>query len=139
MDIEAGDAFDIQSSKLGKSNMMNGNGGGSSRSDDNVNANDRLLADYDHLQLTDDRLARTQRLASEAEQIGASVLSDLRRQREQLDRAHRSMQHAEADLDESNQIIARMIRRAKANRMATTAIVVCLFILILLILVNKFF
>lgn len=60
---------------------------------------------------TDDRLVETQRLAAEAEQLGYSTLNDLKRQREQLERARRNLYQTDADLDQSNQLMTSMMRR----------------------------
>ncbi|PJF16709.1 hypothetical protein PSACC_03468 [Paramicrosporidium saccamoebae] len=60
---------------------------------------DRLLNDYEGLDASGQRLDRTQRMALEAEEIGANVLGDLRRQREQIQRASRVLHETDNDLD----------------------------------------
>lgn len=58
-----------------------------------------------------DSIDRTHRMALEAEQLGASVLEDLRRQREQIRIASRHLQDTDQDLDRSNRILRDMLRR----------------------------
>lgn len=60
---------------------------------------------------TDDRLVETQRLAVEAEQLGFTTMNDLKRQREQLERARRNLYQTDADLDRSNNLMTSMMRR----------------------------
>lgn len=74
---------------------------------------DRLLSGYQdrELEKAGDSLNRTQRMALEAEQIGANVLIDLRRQREQIKLASRHLHDTDYDLDESNRIMRDMLRR----------------------------
>lgn len=74
---------------------------------------DRLLSGYHERELENagDSLNRTQRMALEAEQIGANVLIDLRRQREQIKLASRHLHETDYDLDESNRLIRNMLRR----------------------------
>ena len=84
-------------------------------------------------------LDRSHRMALEAEQAGADVLNDLRRQREQIERANRNLQDTDQDLDRSNRILRTMLRRVAANRMISTAIVILLIIAILTVLYYKIF
>jgi hypothetical protein len=70
-----------------------------------------FLQSGDMLRPTDDRLMETQRLAAEAEQLGHSTLNDLKRQREQLERARKNLYRADEDLDTSNRLMAAMMRR----------------------------
>ena len=50
-------------------------------------------------------------MALEAEQIGSTVLGDLRRQREQIQSANRHLQHTDQDLSRSNRILRDMLQR----------------------------
>jgi hypothetical protein len=99
----------------------------------------RLLEEYEHVQRTSVHLERTQRLAAEAEMVGASVLGDLRRQREQLERANRNLRETEADIDQSNDLLQSMIRRVFASRLISLAIIALLTISVLFVLYYKFF
>lgn len=50
-------------------------------------------------------------MALEAEQIGSTVLGDLRRQREQIQSANRHLQDTDQDLSRSNRILRDMLQR----------------------------
>lgn len=71
---------------------------------------DRLLNGY-QVEIATDSIDRTHKMALEAEQLGASVLEDLRRQREQIKNAARHVQETDHDLDRSNRILRDMLRR----------------------------
>lgn len=85
------------------------------------------------------RLERTQRMALEAEQIGANVLSDLRRQREQIQHAGRALQDTDQDLDSSNRLLRDMLRRMRTNKMVMSGIITLLILAILLVIYSKIF
>lgn len=84
-------------------------------------------------------LERTHRMALEAEQIGANVLSDLRRQREQLTHAARTLRDTDQDLDTSNRILREMLRRMRTNKVITIGVIALLVLAILLVLYVKIF
>lgn len=84
-------------------------------------------------------LDRSNRLAIEAEQIGSTVLEDLRRQREQIERAGRYLHETDNDVDISNQILRDIIKKMVANRLATTVIFIILISSILLLVYHKLF
>lgn len=101
-------------------------------------ANARLLSDYEHIQRTNTRLDRTQRLAAEAEQIGANVLSDLRRQREQIERASQTLHETDIDIDRSNRMLRKMVRKVYANRIISIIILISLTACVMLVIWVKF-
>ena len=79
---------------------------------DNINDQRRnLLEETQQLDHAGDRLQTSHRLALETEQLGATVLSDLRRQREQIVRASNTLHETDANLDRSNRIMRDMLRR----------------------------
>jgi vesicle transport through interaction with t-SNAREs protein 1 len=84
-------------------------------------------------------LDRTQRMALEAEQVGANVLIDLRKQREQLQNAQRTLVGTDQDLDASNRILREMLRRMKANKLFSMIIIVLLVVVLFMILFAKIF
>lgn len=100
---------------------------------------DRLLEDYDGIDATSQRLDRTQRMALEAEQIGVNVLGDLRRQREQIQRASRVLHDADHELDQSNRVLRDIKRIMTTNRLLTTLVMIILIIAILFVLYHKIF
>lgn len=63
------------------------------------------------LRETDDRLLETQRLAVEAEHLGHTTLNDLKRQREQLERARKNLYQVDDNLDNANSLMTAMMRR----------------------------
>ena len=63
------------------------------------------------MEQADDRLVETQRLAAEAEALGYTTINDLKRQREQLERARQNLYRTDADLDDSNRLMTSMMRR----------------------------
>lgn len=85
------------------------------------------------------RLERTQRMALEAEQIGANVLGDLRRQREQIQHSNRILHDTDQDLDSSNRILREMLRRMRANKLVSLGIIALLVLAILLVIYAKLF
>lgn len=91
------------------------------------------------LSLPLDSLDRSNKMAIEAEQIGSSVLEDLRRQREQIERAGRYLHETDNDVDLSNRILRDIIRKMVANRMTTTIVFILLISAILLLTYHKLF
>lgn len=85
------------------------------------------------------RLERSQRMAQEAEQAGASILTDLRKQREQLRNASRVLRETDQDLDTSNRMVREMLRRMKTNKYITMGIISLLGFAILLVVYSKLF
>jgi vesicle transport through interaction with t-SNAREs 1 len=102
-------------------------------------AHTRLLAEYEHVQRTDACLDRVQRLMAESEGAAASVLEDMRRQSEQIERTRRTLGDTEADIDRTNRVLRTMLRRLFAGRAISVALVVCLFVCCLLVIWYKFF
>lgn len=91
------------------------------------------------LSLPLDSLDRSNKMAIEAEQIGSTVLEDLRRQREQIERAGRYLHETDNDVDLSNRILRDIIRKMVANRMTTTIVFILLISAILLLTYHKLF
>jgi hypothetical protein len=61
--------------------------------------------------VVDERLLETQRLAADAERLGFATMNDLKRQREQLERARRNLYQTDDDLNQSNRLMTSMMRR----------------------------
>ncbi|WFD15657.1 t-SNARE VTI1 [Malassezia arunalokei] len=99
----------------------------------------RLLQGTQVLERGSERLARSTRLALETEDVGAGILQDLQRQREQIEHSRDTLHGADAHIDRSSRTLQHMIRRAKQQKLVTTSIIVVLVLLILLILYAKLF
>lgn len=57
------------------------------------------------------RMQQILRMAHETEQMGANVLMDLQRQREQLRHANQTLHETNANVDQSNRVIREMLRK----------------------------
>ena len=63
------------------------------------------------------RLGESQRMVEHGEMIGARVLSDLRRQREAIERSLNSLQQADEELDSSGKTLDQMLKRSTVSRL----------------------
>lgn len=111
-----------------------------STNDDDVGSSQRqqLLSGQQSLERSSDRLRESQRVANETEFIGASILSDLRGQREQIGNAHRTLIEADGNVDRSLRTLRTMARRMAANKIITYAIIAVLVVLIIFVILSKF-
>ncbi|ORZ31995.1 hypothetical protein BCR44DRAFT_1371611, partial [Catenaria anguillulae PL171] len=71
----------------------------------------RLLQGTERLQQTGERLTNAQRTALEAEQTGVDTLQELRRQREQLERARSTLRDVDSNVDRAGRTLRTMLRR----------------------------
>lgn len=71
------------------------------------------------------------------EEIGITVLSNLRNQREQIERTAYTLHETEGNLEKSRRILKRMARRLLANKLVTFLIVGLLLISIGLLVYFK--
>ncbi|KAG8461815.1 hypothetical protein KFE25_001433 [Diacronema lutheri] len=97
-----------------------------------------LLTDDHLLQVTSSRLQQTEQMCAESEAMGASILGELRGQREQLTSARDTLSGAQQDLAAGQTTIRRMLARTLADRLILAFIVVMLLALIGLILWYEF-
>lgn len=74
----------------------------------------QLLSGTDRLNRSSGRLTEAQRIALETEQIGASTLGDLHRQREQILHTHDTLLQSESYTDRSIKTLRGMARRCVA-------------------------
>ncbi|KAI9189022.1 t-SNARE VTI1 [Blastocladiella emersonii ATCC 22665] len=98
----------------------------------------RLLQGTERLQQTGDRLTNTHRIALETEQTGIETLEELRRQRQQLERARNTLRDVDGNVDRAGRTLRTMARRLSTNKLITAAIVCMLVVLILMVLILKF-
>lgn len=84
---------------------------GSGAGDAQLEQRQQLLSGTDRLQRSSGRLTAAQRMALETEQIGASTLSDLHRQREQIEHTRITILDSESYTDRSIKTLKGMARR----------------------------
>ena len=84
---------------------------GSGAGDAQLEQRQQLLSGTDRLQRSSSRLTAAQRIALETEQIGASTLSDLHRQREQIEHTRITILDSESYTDRSIKTLKGMARR----------------------------
>lgn len=98
----------------------------------------QLLSGTDRLQRSSGRLTAAQRMALETEQIGAGTLSDLHRQREQIEHTRSTLLESESYTDRSIKTLKGMARRMATNKIITIAIITVLVLLIIAVIYSKF-
>ncbi|EAT85093.1 hypothetical protein HBI56_075300 [Parastagonospora nodorum] len=98
----------------------------------------QLLSGTDRLNRSSNRLRESQRIAMETEQIGASTLGDLHRQREQITHTREILLDSETYTDRSIKTLKGMARRMATNRIITIAIITVLVLLIIAVVYSKF-
>jgi len=99
----------------------------------------RLLAANESLQTSTTRLEQTQRIVSDTEEIGVSILGDLSQQRETLQGTRDKLRGVDTDLARSRKILTSMARRAVANKFIMVGIIIALFLFIALIVYIQWF
>ncbi|KAL5534866.1 hypothetical protein ACEPAG_1331 [Sanghuangporus baumii] len=97
----------------------------------------RLLKGTQVLEDGSRRLVDAQRVALETEEQGADILTDLRRQREQIENSRNTLSTADRAIDRASGTLKRMIRRMYQQRVVTALIIAVLLILIGVILWEK--
>jgi len=130
--------------QLTRSDLMGGVGGrpiGPSSADDPYGTSDRtrLLAGTALLEDGTRRLQDSQRIALETEEQGADILSNLRRQREQIENTRDTLYTADSSIDRASGTLKKMIRRMYKQRFITGAIIAVLILIILIIVYEKVF
>ncbi|KAL6703591.1 t-SNARE VTI1 [Coniothyrium glycines] len=111
---------------------------GSGSADAQLEQRQQLLSGTDRLNRSSGRLRESQRIALETEQIGASTLGDLHRQREQITNTRERLLESETYTDRSIKTLRGMARRMATNRIITIAIITVLVLLIVAVVVSKF-
>ncbi|KAF2005281.1 V-snare-domain-containing protein [Amniculicola lignicola CBS 123094] len=106
--------------------------------DDQLEQRQQLLSGTDRLGRSTGRLRESERIALETEQIGASTLGDLHRQREQITHTRGVLLESETYTDRSIKTLRGMARRMATNRIITIAIITVLVLLIFAVIFSKF-
>ncbi|KAJ2695981.1 Vesicle transport V-snare protein [Coemansia sp. IMI 203386] len=99
----------------------------------------RLLSGSERLAAGTQRLEQSHRIAIETESVGASILQDLRSQREQIVNTRNTLMEADSHIDRSQRTLRTMTRRLMTNKMITTGLIVIGASLVILILYVKIF
>ncbi|KAJ2103904.1 Vesicle transport V-snare protein, partial [Coemansia sp. S142-1] len=97
----------------------------------------RLLSGNERLMRGSQRLQQSHRIAIDTEAVGASILNDLRAQREQIVNTRDSLMQADSHIDHSQRTLRTMTRRLMTNKMITTGLIVIGVALVILILYIK--
>ena len=115
-----------------------GGGGGSNGgvSDDEVSENDRarLLKMGERLHDGTNKLKTAMKVALEAEQIGESIMGDLRSQRETIMHATGTMQRANESLSRSKRTLSAISQRALSNKVLMWVLIVLLVLAVVFLL-----
>ncbi|CAG8433966.1 12147_t:CDS:2 [Ambispora gerdemannii] len=99
----------------------------------------RLLTGTERLAESSQRLQDSHRIALETEIIGANVLEDIRRQREQIINTRNTLLEADSYIDKAQRTLKGMTRRMATNRVITVLIIIVLVALIIFVVWAKFF
>lgn len=99
----------------------------------------QLLSTQQRLEESSERLRESHRIANETEGIGASILTDLHGQREQIINSRNTLAEADSHIDKSLRTLRTMARRMAANKVITSAIIAVLVLLIVFVIISKFF
>ncbi|CAI2181058.1 2257_t:CDS:10 [Funneliformis geosporum] len=86
----------------------------------------RLLSGTELLADSSRRLQDSHKIALETETIGANVLEDIRRQRDQILHTRNTLMEADSYIDKAQRTLKGMARRMQTNRMITAAIIITL-------------
>ena len=105
-------------------------------SDDEVSENDRarLLKMGERLHDGSSKLKTAMKVALEAEQIGMSIMGDLRSQRETIMHATGTMQRANESLSRSKRTLSAISQRALSNKVLMWVLIVLLVLAVVFLL-----
>lgn len=107
-------------------------------SEENYNQRQTLLKANESIDRSSRRLNDAQRTANETEQIGTSIMDNLRAQRDQITNTRDTLNEADNYVDRSLKTLKTMTRRLATNKLITYGIIALLIVLILLVLYSKF-
>ncbi|GAA5870379.1 hypothetical protein JCM3774_002714 [Rhodotorula dairenensis] len=99
----------------------------------------RLLSATDKLADGQRRLEESHRVALQTEDVGSTILRDLRGQRDVLEHTRDTLYDADGSIDRASSTLRKMVRRAYQQRAITYAIIGLLVLLILYVLASKLF
>jgi vesicle transport through interaction with t-SNAREs protein 1 len=98
----------------------------------------RLLATTDKLNDSGRRIKDATRVAAETEQIGVTIMSDLQRQRETIERTQGHLRETNTNISRSRRILGTMARRIVTNKILMFAIILILVFAIAMVVYFKF-
>lgn len=112
--------------------------GGNETSEGDHQQRQTLLSTNASIERSTQRLQDATRTALESENVGSSILSNLRTQRDQIINARDTLGDADNYVDRSLRTLGSMSRRLAQNKILTYGIIALLILLILLTLYSKF-
>ncbi|GMG51493.1 unnamed protein product [Ambrosiozyma monospora] len=121
-----------------RAQLFGGSGAAGGLTEDGYNQRQQLLKANASLDRSTQRLQDATRTAMETEDVGTSILDNLRTQREQIVNARDTLHEADTYVDRSLNTIKTMTRRLATNKMITYSIIAVLILLIFLVLYSKF-
>ncbi|XP_035529753.1 vesicle transport through interaction with t-SNAREs homolog 1B [Morone saxatilis] len=98
-----------------------------------------LLQGTDSLNNASQSIERSQRIASETEQIGTDIIEELGEQREQLDRTRNRLVNTGENLSRSRKILRAMARRLVTNKLLLGVIILMELAILGAVIYLKFF
>eukprot|EP00743_Colponemidia_sp_Colp-15_P005384 GILK01005786.1.p1 GENE.GILK01005786.1~~GILK01005786.1.p1 ORF type:complete len:224 (-),score=35.98 GILK01005786.1:18-689(-) len=99
----------------------------------------RLLDTTDRISQSNKRLEESHRLASQTEEVGVAIMSDLRVQRDTLNRARTNLRETDSNLSRTRKILNSMARRIITNKLILGAIILLELLCLGLVIWFKYF
>ncbi|GMH45462.1 hypothetical protein BSKO_13419 [Bryopsis sp. KO-2023] len=99
---------------------------------------DRLLTATERLNKTNDRLQTGRQQLAQTEELGVSILQDLSRQRETIERSRGTLHGADDNIGRARKVLGSMSRRVVTNKIVLTLIAVLLLVVIFLVVYFQF-
>ena len=99
-----------------------------------------VMGNEDILDRSSKHLERGQRIVVQTEEIGLEVMTDLRDQRDTIERSMDRMRGVKVDLSQSSRILSRMKLRIYQNRFILiigVIVLVCLLVLVIFVIVKS--
>eukprot|EP00742_Colponemidia_sp_Colp-10_P003012 GILJ01003214.1.p1 GENE.GILJ01003214.1~~GILJ01003214.1.p1 ORF type:complete len:224 (+),score=27.01 GILJ01003214.1:1310-1981(+) len=115
---------------------------GNRNKDSGVESSDprtRLLDTTDRISQSNKRLEESHRLASQTEEVGVAIMSDLRVQRDTLNRARTNLRETDSNLSRTRKILNSMARRIITNKLILGAIILLELLCLGLVIWFKYF
>eukprot|EP00357_Protocruzia_adherens_P020094 CAMPEP_0115005964 /NCGR_PEP_ID=MMETSP0216-20121206/20202_1 /TAXON_ID=223996 /ORGANISM="Protocruzia adherens, Strain Boccale" /LENGTH=220 /DNA_ID=CAMNT_0002372425 /DNA_START=459 /DNA_END=1121 /DNA_ORIENTATION=+ len=111
-----------------------GSGGAAQTSND---PREKLLQNQGMLDDQEDRLVDSKKAAYQSEDIAVNVLTELKHQRNVINRAHANNQEVDHNLHKSDRVIRTMGRRTLVNKLILWVLIILLFAADIIVLIVK--
>eukprot|EP00762_Andalucia_godoyi_P002987 ANDGO_04159.mRNA.1 Vesicle transport v-SNARE 13 len=123
--------LDVSSAAGGRDALLSGT------ADSNQAYRDRLVASTDRLSSQGSRIKDATRVAEETETVGVGIMSELSKQREQIQRAQGHLSETNTQISRSRRILGEMARRIVTNKILFGFIILILVAAIFLVIYFK--